>query len=133
MAINNKIELEGILGSDAKVIEKNGKTFVALSLATRDSYPVEENGQTVWKNKESIWHDILVFRPIAVSYAKAFKKGDIVEVTGSIAYKPIKDAEGYTRKVANIIASYVAKIEPGKKDEPSEAEIAEAVEETARR
>ncbi len=132
MAINNRIELNGNLGADAKLVEKNGKQFVALRLATTDSYPVEENGQTVWKDKDTVWHDVLAFRPITVSIAKDLKKGNRVRIAGSVSYKPFKDENGYNQKVAVIIASYIEKVELSKKDdEPSNQEIDEAVAEVA--
>ena len=113
MAINNKIELNGYLGQDAKSISKDGKSFIALRVATTDSYPEvdEKTGEVKWKDKDSIWHDVLVFRAQAAHFAKDLKKGDAVEITGGIAYKAFKDEQGFTRRQASIIASYVEKIE----------------------
>jgi len=133
MAINNKIELEGNLGADPRIIEKDGKTFVSFSLATTDSYPQEENGKVDWKDKATVWHDVLVFRPIAVSYAKGFSKGDRITLSGAISYQVFEDKDGYKRKQATIIASYVEKINFEKQDEPSEAEMAAVAQEVARR
>ncbi len=116
MARNNKIELHGFLGHDAKVIESDGKTFVSLRVATTDSYK-DENDK--WQDKESIWHEVLVFRPIAVQFAKELKKGDLVDITGSISYRPFKDEQGYTRNQATIVAGYIEKANLDKKDEPS--------------
>lgn len=113
MAINNKIELNGYLGQDAKSITKDGKSFIALRVATTDSYPElnEKTGEITWKDKGTIWHDVLVFRPQACHFAKDLKKGDAVEVNGGIAYKAFKDEQGNTRRQASIIATYVEKIE----------------------
>ena len=113
MAINNKIELNGYLGQDAKSISKDGKSFIALRVATTDSYPEvdEKTGEVKWKDKDSIWHDVLVFRAQAAHFAKDLKKGDAVEITGGIAYKVFKDEKGFTRRQASIIASYVENIE----------------------
>jgi single stranded DNA-binding protein len=128
MAYNCKIELNGVLGQDAKTIEKEDKTFVALRVATTDSYPVKDGEQTIWKNKESLWHDVLVFRPSAVSIAKELKKSEIVEISGSLSYRPFKDENGHTKYEASIIANFVKKIEVGNENEPSEEEISEVVE-----
>jgi hypothetical protein len=38
MAFNNSVELEGNLRKDARIVEKGGKQFAALSMATTDSY-----------------------------------------------------------------------------------------------
>ena len=128
MAYNAKIELNGVLGKDPKIIEKDGKTFTVLRIATTDSYPVEVNDKTIWKDKETQWHDVMVFRPYAVAIAKELKKRDIVEITGSLNYRPFKDKGGYTKHEANITASFIRKVEIGKDAEPSETEISEAVE-----
>lgn len=123
MARNNKIELHGFLGQDAKVIESDGKSFVSLRVATTDSYK-DENDK--WQDKESIWHEVLVFRPLAVQFAKELKKGNLVDITGSISYRPFKDEQRYTRYQATIVAGYIEKANLDKKDEPS-SEIIEKV------
>ena len=128
MAYNCKVELNGAIGKDAKIIDKDGKTFVALRVATRDSYPVQEGDKTVWKDKESLWHDVLVFRPYSVAIAKELTKGDIVEITGSLSYRPFKDENGHKKHEASIIANFIKKIEVGKSEEPTEEEISEVAE-----
>lgn len=118
MTKNNKIELSGFLGSDAKSVNKGEKSFVVLNLATTDSYPVanEKTGEVTWKDRETIWHEIFVFRPTAISFSKDLKKGDRVEVTGTLNYKTFKDDKGYNRKQAAIIATYVEKIAYNKQE-----------------
>lgn len=110
MGFNNRVELTGFLGDDPKTIEKDGKSFLALSLATTDSYPVEENGETKWKDRETVWHDVLIFRKTTAQFARELKKGDRVEITGEISYRPFKTAEGHTRKAATVVASFVEKV-----------------------
>lgn len=133
MAINNKIELNGYLGQDAKSITKDGKSFIALRIATTDSYPEvnEKTGEVTWKDKGTIWHDVLVFRPQACHFAKELKKGDAVEITGGIAYKAFKDENGNTRRQASIIATYVEKIEYLKQGNLLPKEIDDAMEAAA--
>jgi single stranded DNA-binding protein len=133
MAINCKIELNGYLGTDPKTIARNGKTFIALSVATTDSYPVtdEKTGEIKWKDKETIWHDVLVFRPQAAHFARDLKKGDAVAISGSIGYKPIKDENGNTKRQANIVANYIEKVEYNRQDELSFDEIEDALSQAA--
>lgn len=125
MANNCKIELNGHLGNDPKTISKNGKTFIALRVATKDSYPVtdEKTGEIKWKDRETVWHDVLVFRPQAAHFARDLKKGDAVTITGSLGYKPIKDEQGNNRCQASIIANYIEKIDYHRQDELSFGEI----------
>lgn len=109
MAYNCKVELNGVLGNDPKVIEKDGKTFVVLRIATTDSYPVKDGEVTTWKDKESLWHDVLVFRPAATIVAKTLKKSDVVEINGTLSYRPFADEEGYTKYETSVIADFLKK------------------------
>ena len=117
MAINNRVELHGHLGADPKVIGKDDKTFLVLRLATTDSYPVGQGEEVKWKDRETIWHDVLVFKPATAHFARDLKKGDRVQITGAISYRPFKDAEGYTRRQANIVASFIEKIHYEKQED----------------
>lgn len=121
MAINCKVELNGFLGNDPKIVTNNGKSFVVLNVATTDSYPTkdEKTGEVKWKDKEAVWHDVLAFRPQTAHFARDLKKGDAVSISGILAYKPFKDEKGYTKRQANIIATYIEKIEYNRQDELS--------------
>lgn len=125
MATNCKIELNGFLGADPKSVSKNGKTFISLRVATTDTYPVkdEKTGETKWKDKETIWHDVLVFRPNAAHFARDLKKGDAVTITGSLSYQPFKDENGIPKRGVNIIANYIEKVEYNRQEELSFDEI----------
>lgn len=56
------------------------------------------------------------------------KDAKIIEITGSLSYRPFTDEEGYQRHDVSIIAGFVKKVEIGKSDEPSTTEISEAAE-----
>lgn len=133
MAINCKIELNGYLGADPKSITKNGKTFIALRIATTDSYPVtdEKTGEIKWKDKETIWHDVLVFRPQAAHFARDLKKGDAVTISGGLGYKAFKDEKGNTKRQATIVAHFIEKVEYNRQDELSFDEADEALSQAA--
>lgn len=110
MAYHNRVELLGHLGADPKLISKDKKTFVALNVATTDSYPANNEAETKWIERETVWHDVLVFRATTAHYARDLQKGDRVRITGEISYRSFKDVEGYTRKQATIIATYIEKL-----------------------
>jgi single-strand DNA-binding protein len=124
MSHNNRVELEGNLGKDPRIIEKEGKQFAALSIATTDSYK-DDNGQ--WHNRETIWHNVLIFRPTAMNFSKTFKKGDRVRVVGSISYRAHEKADGFKVMEAVIIGSFIEWAELTAKD-PTAAEVAQAAE-----
>ena len=105
MAINNTIKLVGNTGTEIKIIENDGKPFAAFSLATTDSYKDKETEE--WKDKETIWHDVIVFNPKLMEQLKAFKKGTRLEVTGSLSYREFKvqdEGKVITKKEARVIA-----------------------------
>jgi len=128
MTFNNKVQLSGFLGQEPKVIMKENKSFTALRIATTDSYPVKHDNQTKWEDKETVWHDVLVFRPIAAKYAQELSKGDKVEVSGSLSYKVFKDEKGISRRQAIVIANFVEKAGSSKQEVLVQNEINEIVE-----
>ncbi|MEM9887290.1 MAG: single-stranded DNA-binding protein, partial [Bacteroidota bacterium] len=82
MAYNNTAIITGNIGTEAKIIENNGKTFASFSIASTDSY---QNEQEEWVKRDTVWHDVLVFSPRLIEQVKAFKKGTRLKVTGSIS------------------------------------------------
>jgi len=111
MAYNNTVTLTGNMGSEAKIIETEDKTFfAAFSLATQDSYK-DQNDQ--WQDKELLWHNILVFNPRVVEMVKNLKTGTRLTLTGSLSYRPFKtqvidSKTGEAKEVTKLEASIVA-------------------------
>ena len=110
MAANNRVELTGFLGNDPCEYQGEYGPFLALSIATTDSYKVEEQGETIWKDRETVWHDVLVFRKTTMQFAKELKRGDRVHITGEISYRPFKTAEGDARRAAVVVAGFLEKL-----------------------
>lgn len=133
MATNFKIQLSGFLGSDPKIVTKNGKNFVILNVATTDSYPVkdEKTGETKWKDKETQWHEVMVFRASAAHFARDLKKGDALEISCGISYRSFKDENGYSRKQASLIANFIEKVEYSRQDELLLEEVDQAARQSA--
>ncbi|MEL6717324.1 MAG: single-stranded DNA-binding protein [Bacteroidota bacterium] len=108
MAYNNTAIITGNMGSEAKIIENNGKTFASLSIASTDSY---QNEQEEWVKRESVWHDVLVFNPRLIEQIKAFKKGTRLKITGTISYRPFEvtlaDGRVVKKKEASILAGKI--------------------------
>ena len=105
MANNNTVTLIGNMGSEAKIIEGTEKPFAAFSLATTDSYQDKDGN---WQDKETIWHNILIFNSHLIEEVKTLKKGARLKITGSISYRPFEvygdDGPLVTKKEASIIA-----------------------------
>lgn len=108
MAINNTVTLTGNLGAEARIYETEERRFAAFSMATTDTYQ-DKDGE--WQEKETVWHNVLVFSPAVIEVAKSVKKGTRVKVTGSLSYRPFEvvngDGEAITKKEATVIAGKV--------------------------
>lgn len=113
---NNRVELLGHLGADPKVIKKDEKSFIALSIATIDAYPMKEGEETTWKERETVWHDVLIFKAITMNFARDLKRGDRVQLTGELSYRVFEAADGYKRKEATIIGTYIEKVQYEKQE-----------------
>ena len=116
MARNNRVELLGHLGSDPKVIKTDSKSFISFSIATADAYPVKNGEETVWKERGTVWHDVLIFKPVTMNFTRDLKKGDRVELTGELSYREIDGADGYKHKEAVIIGTHVEKVQYEKQE-----------------
>ncbi|RYE52674.1 MAG: single-stranded DNA-binding protein [Sphingobacteriales bacterium] len=114
MSNNCTVELKGNLGKDAKLVKSEKGEFVSLSIATTDSYK-DKNGQ--WQNKETLWHDVIIFNPSAITIAKDLNKGDKVHLKGTLSYKQIESKEGYTIPQASIVAYFLEKVTQPSKEE----------------
>ena len=86
MAINNTIELIGNMGKNGvRIIETEESKFAALSLATTDSYKDEESGK--WKDKDTIWHDLIAFNPAVIEILKGLNSKARIKITGTLSYR----------------------------------------------
>lgn len=109
MTYNNTVKLIGNLGSEAKIIEQDGKSFATFSIATTDSY-LDEN--EAWQQKETVWHRAIAFNPYAQEKLKKLKTGTRIEIVGSLSYRPFEIILDDGRTVAKMEASViVAKID----------------------
>jgi len=108
MAINNTVTLIGNMGSEARIIKTEEITFAGLSLATTDSY---KDRNEEWQDKETIWHNILIFNPRTIEMVKRLKKGTRLKVLGSLSYRPFEvisgDGELFTKKEASIVSASI--------------------------
>ena len=109
MANNNTVTLIGNMGSEARIYaDKEDKEFVAVSIATTDSYK-DDNDQ--WHDKEPVWHSVMAFSPSVAAILKTLKKGARIKIEGTLSYRPFDvingDGEVITKKEASIIARRV--------------------------
>ena len=110
MAYHNNVTLTGNMGSEAKIIETDTRTFAVFSLATQDTY-LDANEE--WQEKELLWHNIIAFSPRVLEMVKSLKKGTRLTITGSLSYRPFKalvidSTTGEQKEVTKLEASIIA-------------------------
>lgn len=117
MAFNNTVKLTGNIGNEPRIIETETNTFASFSIATTDSYKDEDDN---WQNKETIWHDVIVFNPKVIEMLKSLKKGTRLELIGSLSYRPFEIEVGgktINKKEVSVIANKIEQVPLVKKTE----------------
>ncbi|MEM8528072.1 MAG: single-stranded DNA-binding protein [Bacteroidota bacterium] len=108
MAINNTIILEGNMNKiGLRMIETEESTFGSFSLATTDSYKDKETEE--WKDKATIWHNVLVFNPKLIELLKGLNSKARIRVIGSISYREFIVVDGNNQEITKREASIIAR------------------------
>jgi single-strand DNA-binding protein len=98
----NKVTLIGNLGGDPEVRHlDNGTAVGRFSLATNENYKDKDGN---WQ-KQTEWHNVVVWRDLAERSEKQLKKGMMVFVEGKISYRKYTDKDGQERNVTDIVAN----------------------------
>ena len=104
----NKVTLIGNLGGDPEIKHlENGTAVGRLSLATNESWK-DSNGE--WQ-KQTEWHNIVVWRGTAEYVEKHLKKGMLVYIEGKISYRKYTTQEGVEKYITDIVANTVRILE----------------------
>ncbi len=104
MSSVNKAILIGGLGKDPEVkFTGSGKAVCKLSLATEEQWQ-DASGE---KQKETTWHNIVVWGKQAEACGKHLEKGSRVYVEGRIANRSYDDKDGVKKYVTEVIATNV--------------------------
>lgn len=108
MSTNNHVVLTGNLGADPKLVQLEGKSFAAFSLATQDRYQDRDNN---WQSLDTVWHRCLTFHPGLVEVTEKLKKGMRIKVTGTLSYRSfdalLDDQQTIKKQEASVIASSI--------------------------
>lgn len=104
----NKLTLIGNLGADPEIRTlENGTSVGRFSLATNEAYKDKDGN---WQ-KQTEWHNVVVWRELAERAQKGLTKGDTCYVEGKITYRKYKDKDGVERHATDIVASVVRSLE----------------------
>jgi single-strand DNA-binding protein len=104
----NKVTLIGNLGGDPEIRHlENGTAVGRFSLATNENYKDKDGN---WQ-KQTEWHNVVVWREQAERAEKQLKKGMMVFVEGKISYRKYTGQDGNERNVTDIVASQFRMLE----------------------
>lgn len=100
----NKVVLIGRLGRDPETRSLEGGSMVGrFPLATSESYK-DKSGQWI---EQTEWHNIVVWRELALRAGQQLRKGMLVYVEGKITYRSWRESDGRERYTTEIVASAV--------------------------
>lgn len=97
--INNTVQLIGRLGADPEMKTLEGSRKVArLRLATSDEY-MNRSGEKV---KQTEWHTLVAWGPLAEVCENSLSKGQEVAIEGKLGYRVYTDKEGNKKFITEI-------------------------------
>lgn len=100
----NLTVFEGFLGSDAEVKTlQSGKSVVSYRVANTRKYKAGD-GQI---HQETVWMNVVDWKPSAASLAKYLTKGKPVKVIGRLSSRDYEDKNGVKRTAIEIVADNV--------------------------
>lgn len=100
----NQAKLMGNLGGEPEIKQgSNGKPFALFSVATQESWKDRDTDED---KKDVQWHQIAVFEPALVDYARDnLHKGSFVTINGRIRNSQWDDGSGQKRYSSQIVLS----------------------------
>lgn len=100
----NKVYLKGNLGADPQIIEREGKRFGKLNVATNQSYKDKKTGAY---KQNTQWHGIRVFKEMLLDkILPTLKKGDAISIEGELRSYEVTDNEGRPFRVTEVCIGY---------------------------
>lgn len=102
--MQNIVLLTGRLGRDPELKSfQSGGSICNVSVATSESWKDRQSGE--WKDRTE-WHNVVIqSEALAKAIANNWKKGDIVNIVGSIRSRKWQDRDGNDRYTTEIIVS----------------------------
>ena len=118
----NKVILVGNLGKDVELkYTPSGVAVANFSLATQNTFKNKDG------DKETEWHNIVVWKQLAEICGKYLHKGKQVYIEGRIQTRSYDDRDGNKKYITEIVADQMQML--GSKGEPQQQDKAGKVEE----
>ena len=100
--IRNKVTLIGNLGNAPEIKSfDNNRKLARIAIATNEFYK-NQKGERV---KETTWHTVVMWSPLADIAEKLLKKGSEVAIEGKLVNRNYTDKEGVKRYITEIQAN----------------------------
>lgn len=123
----NRVILIGNLGKDPEVRHlENGAKVAKFTLATHENYR-DKSGE--WQ-KQTEWHDIIVWRELAERAEAILKRGMPVYVEGKLTHRTWQDQDGNNRKTTEVVANYFRSL-AGRREDGTEEDAGSMGENTS--
>ena len=114
----NKVVLIGRVGKDPDIRHLDqGVSVASFSLATSETYK-NKNGEKVVNTE---WHNIVLWRQLAMIAENFIRKGSLVYIEGRIRTRSYDDQEGKKRYVTEIVGDSLQLLDRKPSDESSAA------------
>ncbi len=97
----NKVMLIGNLGKDPDYKQVNGKPMARFSLATNRTW----KGPGGEDKKETTWHNIVAWGPLADTCGRYLTKGKQVYIEGRLQTRKWKDKDGNDKYTTEVVAN----------------------------
>jgi single-strand DNA-binding protein len=105
--MSNQITVVGNLGGDPELrYTSKGTPVCNMSIADNRRY---KNANGEWVSKVQ-WLRIVLFSNLAENSAILLKKGDMVQITGSLQIREYEDRNGQKQKATEVIANDAFKV-----------------------
>lgn len=99
----NRVILIGNLGKEPEVRRlESGAVVAKFSVATNENFK-DKSGE--WQ-KQTEWHDVVVWRSMAERAERDLKKGSMVYLEGKLVHRKWQDQEGKNRKTTEVVGNY---------------------------
>lgn len=96
--LKNKVQLIGNLGADPEIKVFDNTKLARFSVATNENYK-DRNGE--WQ-KETTWHNVTCWGPIADRAEQFLKKGSFVLIEGKLVNRDYTDDKGEKRYITEV-------------------------------
>ena len=114
----NKVILIGRVGKDPDIRHLDqGVSVASFSLATSETYK-NKNGEKITNTE---WHNIVMWRQLAVIAENFIRKGSLIYIEGRIRTRSYDDQEGKKRYVTEIVGDNLQLLDRKPSDDASGA------------